>query len=249
MSSTVVIRTPQNVSIEYELASPLERILGIIVDTIVQAGLTYLFILLFEFIKDTFFVDNYYFFNNYQWIIFVFYLPILFYGFLMELFNDGKTVGKLLCHTKVVKQDGSQPALGDYLMRSILLMIDHGFFLIGLFVMIFNKKNLRLGDIAAGTVVIRTRYKASFEDTIFRDIIDEKYQVRFPQVAKLSDRDINVALNVISQKERSDYYERLAKLSKRIKDVLNIESDQENERFIRTVLNDYNYLTGKDGDE
>ena len=55
----------------------------------------------------------------------------------------------------------------------------------------------RIGDIVAGTILIDTRNRTSWEDTVFTELT-ENYQPRYPQVMQLSDKDINTLKGIIS---------------------------------------------------
>ena len=55
------------------------------------------------------------------------YLPAIFYHFLMELFNHGQSVGKMVMRIRVVKKDGTTPGIGDFFMRWLLQLVDLGF--------------------------------------------------------------------------------------------------------------------------
>jgi uncharacterized RDD family membrane protein YckC len=70
--------------------------------------------------------------------------------------TGGKTVGKMLASTRVVRYDGAGAiSWGQALGRNLLRVID-GFCcgLIGLIIIAVNKDNQRLGDMAAKTLVI-----------------------------------------------------------------------------------------------
>ena len=86
------------------------------------------------------------------------YLPVLFYAFLCEMFNQGQSLGKRLMNIRVVKADGSTPGIGSYLLRWLLFPIDGpvtgG---LGLLVVLLTKNSQRMGDLAAGTMVIKEK--------------------------------------------------------------------------------------------
>ena len=73
----------------------------------------------------------------------------------MELFNHGQSLGKMAMKIRVVKKDGTSPSIGDFFMRWLLQIIDMGFSFIGALVILLTKNSQRLGDLAAGTMVIR----------------------------------------------------------------------------------------------
>lgn len=88
----------------------------------------------------------------------VIYLPVLFYSFLCEMFNYGQSLGKRLMNIRVVKADGSVPGISSYLLRWLLFPIDGpitgG---LGLLVALLTKNSQRMGDLAAGTMVIKEK--------------------------------------------------------------------------------------------
>ena len=66
----------------------------------------------------------------------------------------GQTLGKRILDIKVVKTNGDPVELSNAIGRFFLGFIDC-FFLIGIIVAAVNKKNQRIGDAAANTVVIK----------------------------------------------------------------------------------------------
>ena len=63
-----------------------------------------------------------------------------------------------LINIRVVKVDGSTPSIGSYLLRWLLFPIDGPITSgLGLLVVLLNKNNQRLGDLAAGTMVIKEK--------------------------------------------------------------------------------------------
>ena len=60
----------------------------------------------------------------------------------------------------------------------------------GIACVIISEKSQRIGDIVAGTIVIFTRSKTSWQDTVFTEL-EADYKPRYPQVMQMSDKDIN----------------------------------------------------------
>lgn len=237
------ILTPQNVVIEYELASLGERILARIIDSAIQIGLGYA---LAELIHHFGSINP---FGLMSYVDFLLYLLIGIYPFLFELLNNGQTIGKWLMKIKVVKIDGSQPGLSSYLFRALFQIIDFlpFFGVAGIICIALTKHSQRIGDLLAGTAVIRLQYKAKFEDTIFRSL-QENYVPIFHQVLSLKDRDINVIDEVLRQRKHNDHFERVQKTAKKVKKVLQIDSDLPSEEFLVRIIQDYNHLTGREMD-
>lgn len=79
------------------------------------------------------------------------------YGALFETLLSGRTPGKLALGLRVVRTDGAPAQLPDYLLRNLLRMVDMlpATGLVGLCSMLLDDRMRRLGDLAAGTVVVR----------------------------------------------------------------------------------------------
>lgn len=78
------------------------------------------------------------------------------YYILMEGYL-GQTAGKMVCGIKVVREDGGEvPGLGKAAIRTVLRVVD-GFFayLVAFVAVLAYGKRQRLGDMAAGTLVVR----------------------------------------------------------------------------------------------
>ena len=82
--------------------------------------------------------------------IYFLYHPII------ELIMAGRTPGKRIASVRVVKADGAMPGIGEILIRNVFRLIDHlpVFYCVGLTVSILSKNSLRIGDMAAGTLLV-----------------------------------------------------------------------------------------------
>jgi uncharacterized RDD family membrane protein YckC len=75
------------------------------------------------------------------------YFPIF------EIAWSGQTPGKRAIGLRVIRENGYPIRASDAIVRNLLRIIDGNF--IGLLVMLLNVRSKRLGDFAAGTIVIR----------------------------------------------------------------------------------------------
>lgn len=80
----------------------------------------------------------------------------------METLNGGRTLGKAAAGIKTVRISGAPVGLGAALIRTLILPFDVLVFGVGLMSMLATKNSQRLGDLAAGTVVVRERTKTRF---------------------------------------------------------------------------------------
>jgi uncharacterized RDD family membrane protein YckC len=88
----------------------------------------------------------------------IFFVLTLAYYIVPEAMT-GKTLGKMVMGLKVVKVDGSAYTWGNAIARNVLRIIDAlpVFYLLGFIIVALSKRNQRLGDMAAGTIVVRDR--------------------------------------------------------------------------------------------
>lgn len=109
-------------------------------------------------------------------------------------------------------------------------------------ILVNSRKQQRLGDLLAHTLVISTTKKQSISDTVFQEVA-QTYVPSFPQVMQLSDRDINSLKGILdTAKKRHDYS--LAEMaSEKIKAHLKIDTSLSPFDFLEILLKDYNYLS------
>lgn len=235
--SELQINTTQNVKITFTAAGVGERLLAFILDTVIKFG--YLLILSSVFGA---------FENMDQWsqigINTVLSLPVMFYTLLLESFLQGQTLGKKALNIRVVKIDGYQASLSDYVVRWFFRIVDIYVFGLGFFVMLFNKKTQRFGDMAAGTAVISLKDNVNISHTILENL-KEDYMPTYPSVIKLSDNDARIIKETFASARATKDYQTLIKLRSKIMEVMDI-NDMKHKTdidFIDVVLKDYNYYT------
>jgi uncharacterized RDD family membrane protein YckC len=85
---------------------------------------------------------------------------IFFYDVLFEVLGRGKTPGKRWTGLRVVRSGGRPITFVRSALRNILRIVDilPGFYAIGMTVIFVTPRNQRLGDLAAGTHVVRDRH-------------------------------------------------------------------------------------------
>lgn len=237
----IKISTTQNVELEYEPAGVGYRMLSTLLDIIFTLvyGLIILFILSKSGVIEQLNTDSPYLART---LITIAYLPILLYHFLSEQFMNGQSFGKKIVGIKVVKTDGTQPGIGSYAIRSLMRVIDiyliNG--LIAIISVAVSEKSQRLGDMAAGTTVIKLGSKVTLRDTIlFRQVSD--YRIVFHQVALLADRDIAIIKEIVEYSQVNHKPEALEALAGKVKTKMGITSDLSNDIFLKTVLLDYSH--------
>lgn len=211
---TLVIHTPENVRFQYVLAGLGSRATAFLLDTAIRA----LFVLCIFF--SAFFLSAWLpkmipagFFAGLSrtWImafgVIAYGIVDLGYFLLFEALWSGQTPGKRHQNLRVIKGNGQPIGWLESSIRNVLRAVDLmlGFYPVGLIVMFLSKNNQRLGDYAAGTVVIieqkqgvpkkRTRLHSS--ETL-------KYREIEPHVSQLKSQQYQILRSFLDRREAMD---------------------------------------------
>ncbi len=245
--ATTEIRTTQNVTIEYELATLRDRFFAFVIDLFIFY-FTY-FILMFWVVLQVFgnALTNW---GNYFFIMLLFIGPMA-YHFLSEIFADGQTLGKRLMNIKVIPLEGRESGLEGNLIRSVFLLVD--FFMsagvIGALLIGSTFKSQRLGDLAANTVVVRKESKLHFR---LSDILKinslENYELQYPAVRQMSEADMLLIKNLLSRYQswrNTAHKEAIEKAVQQLSAQLDVQPPTDNKQveFLTTLIRDYIVLT------
>jgi uncharacterized RDD family membrane protein YckC len=235
------INTTQNVNLNYTIVSIGERIAAFFID----AFILYLYSLLVNIIGDAigYIYDDGWTQRGLMALIF---LPAMFYSLLMNIIFNGRTVGKMLLKMRVVKVDGSPVHWSNYLVRWLLRLVDIWLFVgsIGILTILFSEKRQRLGDAAAGTVVISTKNKTTVSHTILEEV-EDTYVPQFTNVTILTDKDIRLIKETFNIAKKSSDFKTLKALREKVDSILQTNSELYDMKYLETVLKDYNYFTQK----
>jgi uncharacterized RDD family membrane protein YckC len=211
---TLIIETPERVPLAFPLASIGNRFLAVAIDHTLQyiaiavvfigfaliAGLGRSSIGVFESFEREM--------PNWVIAVMIFVLFVLFTGYfaLFEWLWDGQTPGKRLLKLRVIREDGRPITLWEAIARNLLRIFDTfpGFFVpvysIGLIAVFLSNRDQRVGDLFAGTVVIREREDEAptFAEAFSNPIADAAYRRVQPRtsfegnVSLLTDGEIEV---------------------------------------------------------
>jgi uncharacterized RDD family membrane protein YckC len=232
---TIRVRTTQNVFIEYPLASVGERIGAYFIDWIILILYTVAIVAILAKLEVNLW---------YVWLI-ILGLPWLFFSVLFEIFMNGQTPGKLALKIKVVRLDGTPPAVGDYLMRWIFSFIDFYILSGALAVAIIavGGKGQRLGDIVAGTSVVKLiEHHQITSQNVFVPM-EAQYIPTFAQVVNLSEKDIELIQRALEVNRDQGNIQPVILITEKIKGLLNINTDLPPVDFLYTIVKDYQTIT------
>jgi uncharacterized RDD family membrane protein YckC len=90
------------------------------------------------------------------WVLVTFLIAWL-YFVLLEWLWQGQTIGKRLYGLRVIREDGAPAGFTAVLIRNVVRVVDFlpAFYGLGLLMIILTSRSQRLGDLAAGTYVVR----------------------------------------------------------------------------------------------
>src|SRR5438132_3724420 len=160
---TLIIETPERVPLHFALASIGNRFLACAIDHTIQLFAILLMILAFTV------VANYSSFGNrltnapkwvYAVLIIVVFLLISGYFAFFEWIWSGQTPGKRWLKLRVIREDGRPITFFEATVRNLLRSFDimpWPFYSIGLISVFISSRDQRVGDMLAGTVVVRER--------------------------------------------------------------------------------------------
>jgi uncharacterized RDD family membrane protein YckC len=156
VQETLRISTPEGVSLELPLAGLGSRFVALLVDVLLQ-GIAFAALIVVLVVADA---------GGYAAaaLVAVAVFAILFaYPVAFELGAGGRTPGKRWNGLRVVCDDGSPVTFRGSALRNILRLVDilPAMFLVGAIAIFATRNNQRLGDLAAGTLVVREARAAS----------------------------------------------------------------------------------------
>lgn len=212
---TLIIETPERVQLEFALASIGNRFLAVAIDHFIQYFSIFLIAWFFLSIAgytatDTVDAPDTVFSEMPKWtiaiLILILFLVFAGYFIVFEWLWNGQTPGKRFLKLRVIREDGRPLTLWEAIARNLLRICDAvpGFILpvysVGLVVIFLSNRDQRVGDIFAGTVVIRERTDEAptFAETFSKRITDAAFtrvQKRIAvetNVASLNDREVEV---------------------------------------------------------
>ena len=242
------IITAQNVVIEYELASLRERFLGFFIDFIIVISAYYLIVIFsLSLLEET--INN----SGFAAGVIFWLLPVvgfMGYQFMSELFANGQSLGKRAMGIKVVRLDGREPGLSEYLLRAVFHIADTFFSagVVGALMISSSVRNQRLGDLTSNTTVVRIRNSTRFG---LSDILNintlEDYEPEYHAVVQLREEDmllIKETLNRYQTYGNQAHRDAVVQLVGKVREVLDIEPEPTNKvAFLKTLLKDYIVLT------
>ena len=241
--ASVEINTSQNVVIQYDLGGLRDRIVAFILDfLILVVGLS----ILWSVYAMSIGIHRLAMIVGYIFLCVV----VLFFGLICEILMNGQTLGKKALNIKIMRLDGKELTVTDYVIRWAFRLIDiyMSFGSVASLLVGSSEKNQRLGDVLANCVVVKLKPALALrlDDIIsIRSLSD--YKPKYPQVIKFTEDEM---LTIKSVMERAKKYPNeahnnvLVDVTRQVADVVGVKNlPADKQSFLNSIIKDYIVLT------
>ncbi|OHE81350.1 MAG: transporter [Verrucomicrobia bacterium RIFCSPLOWO2_12_FULL_64_8] len=199
---TLRVRTPEGAVFSFELASPVTRLAAWAVDKATVSAAWGLLVVIFRLLE---------LWNNdlaRGAAVAGYFVLSTGYAMILEWRWSGQTLGKRLVRLRVVDERGLRLTFAQVVLRNLLRFVDAlpAAYLVGGLAALFSRRGQRLGDLAAGTIVVREAVEAAPDWTALQS---GKYNSLRPYphvVARLrqmvTPREARAALQAVLRRDR-----------------------------------------------
>ncbi len=218
------IETPEGVELHLRVAGPVARALAYAIDLSLRLAVLMVLGIALS-VAGTF--------GRGIFLILMFFME-WFYPVLFEVYRQGETPGKRMFGLRVLNDNGTPVGWGPSLVRNLLRAVDFlpSFYGFGLAAMLLNRDFKRLGDLAAGTLVV-------YQDPPLR-------HVAIPDVAAMAPP---LGLNLAEQRALITFAERSQRLTEvraeELADLLAPLTGVQGRPGIQRLYQMANWLVGK----
>jgi len=241
----LVIRTPEGFTFSMLLAGPITRFLAWLIDMTIVVGIIFIAMVLLNYLV---FVSE-----DLTGAVSILVTFIIWfgYGIVLEWYCQGKTVGKRIFKLRVVDEHGLQLTFGQIVVRNLMRGVDclPLLYLVGGSACVLSRRSQRLGDLAAGTVVVRT-VDTSLPDLAAVSAGADKYNSfsKYPHIEarlrqKISPAEARIALQALLRRDSLDPDRRVelfSELAGHFRTMLDFPSEAtdglSDEKYIRNVV-------------
>jgi uncharacterized RDD family membrane protein YckC len=148
-------------------------------------------------------------------VIFLFYWG---YYVFFEMLWNGQTPGKRWTGLRVIRADGTPITLSESLIRNLTRLVDFlpAAYGVGIITMFIDKQSRRLGDLAAGTLVVHDRAPITIQELSVKRTVNYGMQSLKPisiegfPVERLTNDDLGLIEDFLSRRDQLTHRETLA---------------------------------------
>ncbi len=235
MPDQFTIQTSQNVTLQVEYASLGDRIVATLIDESIRIAYILLaYLLVTPSLQTT---------GPFPLILILLALPFVLYHLFFEMFNNGQTPGKKAMRLQVATLDGTPVSIRAYVLRWLFRLIDvqllYG--LVAIIAIASGKNHQRVGDMVAGTTVVKKVTRHNIRSTIFEEV-EEDYTPTFIQAKRLAPGEVELIKEVLHNHSSPRSKELTQTLARKLEGYLEIPPQPSPREFLNTLLKDYSHL-------
>lgn len=229
------ISTAHNISIRYELATVMHRILAWFIDVMIL-------------IVYSIFMGLITGGNNILFYLLIFFVWA-FYHMAFEILNNGQSIGKKIIKIKVVTLHGRTAKAQDYFLRWIfrLLEVTGTAGIMAIVYISSTEKHQRIGDILAQTTVIKLKSDNFYDLKSLVKLGELNREITYPKITMYNDSDLMLVKDALGRlrKDPNGENEKFAlTIARQIASDLDVKLKETKPAvFLETVLVDYISLT------
>src|SRR6185503_17945393 len=216
---TLDIQTPENVAFGYQVAGIGSRFLASLLDTLIVALLQVVILIVLALIIRA--SDGSAFSEQLSaWVYAVFGLiaAVFYWGYYIffEMLWNGQSPGKRWVGLRVIRGDGTPITLSESLIRNLARLVDFlpAAYGIGIVTMFIDKQSRRLGDLAAGTLVVQDRAPITVQDLSVNRAVHLRPWANVPldgfPIERLTNNDLNLIEDFLVRRDQLTHRELLA---------------------------------------
>lgn len=242
----VTLQTPESVELEFTLAGIGNRALALLIDYI-ALGITLIVFWIAWGIFTAMLQDTFGDRKEVGLWLFAIALLISFFIYMgyfvfFEVLWQGQTPGKRYTKIRVIRDDGRRVSIQQATLRALLRPVDDTLF-IGAFLIALGRREKRLGDMAAGTLVIQEEYTIAATNFPTSENA-QKLANELPQMANLSlllpddfaaIREYLQRRQIMAPKARTDLSLQMARQVRKIIDLENLPEGLTPDVFLEAV--------------
>ena len=200
-SNTLTIRIPEGVVFSLQLAGPVTRFMGWVIDLACISAIAFILNILLKIIgiisQDFAMAVG----------ILSYFVVSTGYGIATEWYWQGQTLGKRLLKLRVMDEQGLRLQFSQVVIRNLLRFVDSLplFYMVGGMACLTSKKAQRLGDFAANTLVV---WNPSVSKPDLNQILEGKYNSfrQYPHIEarlrqRISPQEAGIALQAVMRRE------------------------------------------------
>jgi uncharacterized RDD family membrane protein YckC len=216
---TLEIQTPENVAFGYQIAGIGSRFLASLLDTMIVVLLQVVVLIVLTLIIRS--VDGSVFSDQISaWVYAIFGLvaAVFYWGYYVffEMLWNGQSPGKRWVGLRVIRGDGTPITLSESLIRNLARLVDFlpAAYGIGIVTMFIDKQSRRLGDLAAGTLVVQDRAPITMQDLAVKRTVHLRPWANvsldgFP-IERLTNNDLSLIEDFLLRRDQLTHREALA---------------------------------------